>query len=160
MTFLVEVPLPPQGVQQNNRRHWRDTAAATKQYREDSAKAARLAMQSEGFDGFTGPVTVSATFFMGLTQQERTRKTAVAEAKKQGKKAPKQKPLIYRPRDVGNAIGALKAAIDGLKDAGLIREDDNKHLDWGKVKLLRAPHEHGGRSGVLLVLTSTEGEAS
>jgi len=34
----------------------------------------------------------------------------------------------YRPADIGNAIYALKAAIDGIKDAGLIVDDDLTHL--------------------------------
>lgn len=34
----------------------------------------------------------------------------------------------YRPMDVGNAIYSLKAAIDGVKDAGLLVDDDYAHL--------------------------------
>ena len=34
----------------------------------------------------------------------------------------------YRPADIGNAIYALKAAIDGVKDAGLLVDDDAAHL--------------------------------
>lgn len=34
----------------------------------------------------------------------------------------------YRPMDNGNAIYALKAAIDGVKDAGLIVDDDYTHV--------------------------------
>ena len=35
---------------------------------------------------------------------------------------------FYRPLDIGNAIYSLKAAIDGIKDAGLIVDDDHTHL--------------------------------
>ena len=34
----------------------------------------------------------------------------------------------YRPTDIGNAIYSLKAAIDGIKDAGLIVDDDYAHV--------------------------------
>ena len=34
----------------------------------------------------------------------------------------------YRATDIGNAIYSLKAAIDGLIDAGLIVDDDHTHL--------------------------------
>lgn len=34
----------------------------------------------------------------------------------------------YRPMDCGNAIYSLKAAIDGIKDAGLIVDDDYAHV--------------------------------
>ena len=35
---------------------------------------------------------------------------------------------VYRPTDVGNAVYALKAGIDGLIDAGLIIDDDWRHV--------------------------------
>jgi hypothetical protein len=35
---------------------------------------------------------------------------------------------LYRPMDAGNAIYALKAAIDGIVDAGLLVDDDYAHL--------------------------------
>ncbi len=35
---------------------------------------------------------------------------------------------LYRPEDAGNAIYALKAAIDGLIDAGVVVDDGYKHV--------------------------------
>lgn len=35
---------------------------------------------------------------------------------------------LYRPEDAGNAIYALKAAIDGIVDAGLLADDDYTNL--------------------------------
>jgi hypothetical protein len=35
---------------------------------------------------------------------------------------------FYRAMDCGNAIYSLKAAIDGIKDAGLIVDDDYAHV--------------------------------
>lgn len=35
---------------------------------------------------------------------------------------------FYRPMDTGNAIYSFKAAIDGIKDAGLIVDDDYTHV--------------------------------
>lgn len=51
----------------------------------------------------------------------------------------------YRPHDAGNAIYALKAAIDGVKDAGLIVDDDLKHLVElsGRVERVKTPAEEG-----------------
>jgi hypothetical protein len=34
----------------------------------------------------------------------------------------------YRPLDAGNALYALKAAVDGLIDAGLVVDDDYRHV--------------------------------
>jgi hypothetical protein len=51
----------------------------------------------------------------------------------------------YRPHDAGNAIYALKAAIDGIKDAGLIVDDDLKHLVelTGRVERVNTADEEG-----------------
>lgn len=40
----------------------------------------------------------------------------------------KQGSGFYRPDDPGNACYALKAAIDGIKDAGLIEDDSYKYV--------------------------------
>lgn len=43
----------------------------------------------------------------------------------------------YAPRDVQNAIAALKAAIDGaLKDAGIVPDDSARWLAWGRTSLV------------------------
>lgn len=41
----------------------------------------------------------------------------------------------YRPRDPTNAVSAAKALIDGLRDAGVIREDSAKHFELGSVTI-------------------------
>ena len=47
----------------------------------------------------------------------------------------------YQPRDVANAIGALKAQIDGLVDAGVIKDDSRKYLTWGRFDLVTTKAE-------------------
>lgn len=51
----------------------------------------------------------------------------------------------YRPTDIGNAIYSLKAAIDGIKDAGLIVDDDLRHLVelTGRVERVKTADEEG-----------------
>jgi hypothetical protein len=44
---------------------------------------------------------------------------------------------FYRPMDWGNAAYALKAAIDGVIDAGLIVDDDYKHVVRGSCAVQR-----------------------
>ena len=53
----------------------------------------------------------------------------------------------YRPLDVGNAIYALKAAIDGVKDAGLLVDDDAVHLVelTGRIERCSSASEEGLR---------------
>ena len=60
----------------------------------------------------------------------------------------------YRPLDIGNAIYALKAAIDGVKDAGLLVDDDYVHLVelTGRIARCDAP------SGEGLLIQCEEGE--
>jgi hypothetical protein len=43
-----------------------------------------------------------------------------------GRKA--RQKSVYRPQDAGNACYALKAAIDGIVDAGLLADDSYEHV--------------------------------
>ncbi len=56
----------------------------------------------------------------------------------------------YRPLDIQNAIGALKAAFDGIVDAGLVVSDNHNHLLIGSTELLRSAKRHQGRACVEL----------
>ncbi len=53
----------------------------------------------------------------------------------------------YRPTDCGNAIYSLKAAIDGLIDAGLIVDDDHVHVVelTGRIERCGSVHDEGLR---------------
>jgi hypothetical protein len=79
------------------------------------------------------PVRISADFYCGPTLYPR-----------------------YRPLDIGNAIGSLKAAVDGLVDAGMSATDSHRDVVWGDVRLLRAKKEHQGRACVVLTITALE----
>jgi hypothetical protein len=41
----------------------------------------------------------------------------------------------YKPRDSQNAISALKAAMDGMVDAGIVKSDAAAWVEIGKVSL-------------------------
>lgn len=103
-----------------------------KQYREEGriyglASGVRLAV----------PVRVHHDWYMGKTVAEKIDpKDAVHKR--------------YRPLDEANAIAALKGAIDGLVDAGVLKSDTHEWLKWGECRLLRTAKAHGGRSGVVL----------
>lgn len=45
------------------------------------------------------------------------------------------KPALYRPQDIGNAVSAFKAGFDGLVEAGLLVDDDAKHMALGNVEI-------------------------
>lgn len=48
---------------------------------------------------------------------------------------------FYRPMDVPNAVYALKPLYDGLQDAGLITDDDYRHMELGPHYIERAERE-------------------
>jgi Holliday junction resolvase RusA-like endonuclease len=63
----------------------------------------------------------------------------------------------YRPRDLDNLVAAMKPAIDGLVDAGLVQDDDKTRVRYGdhditwveayeheRVEVLVEPLEQGG----------------
>lgn len=43
--------------------------------------------------------------------------------------------VAYRPKDTDNAIASFKAGQDGLRDAGVIFDDDYLHLERGTVRI-------------------------
>lgn len=59
----------------------------------------------------------------------------------------------YRPRDVPNAIGAMKGTIDGIVDAGVIPDDDAKHLSIGSVTIVRRPDQSQSYIDIRLEIT-------
>lgn len=46
---------------------------------------------------------------------------------------------FYMPKDIGNAAGSLKSAVDGLADAGVIPCDTARWLQWGRFNLFTKP---------------------
>jgi len=52
---------------------------------------------------------------------------------------------LYRPEDAGNAIYALKAAIDGIIDAGLVVDDGYEHVAIlsGRIERCDKPEDEG-----------------
>lgn len=125
--LTISVSLPPQGCAQNFHGHHMVAARAVEAHRKEArgaALAARLAARLPEF-AFRR-IVVAATWFC----------------------APLAKDGRYRPTDGTNAQGALKAAIDGLVDAGLVGDDDHKRAAQGVPTLLRTAKEHGGRRGV------------
>lgn len=131
----IEIPLPPAGCNIHAKGPWRAKAAATKIYRGEVATLARRYASH-----FAGPVMLSHEWFMAPDIREKARGSV----------------RRYRPLDEGNAIGALKAAVDGLVDAGLIKGDTHVLLKWGACTLNRDRKRHGGRTCVVLTIEPFE----
>ena len=94
--MTITLPLPPKGLSPNDRMHWAWKAAAVKKYRSWSAAA--------------------------------TTEQLCKNPKYRGWAAAKVQPVFYfkdkRRRDRDNLAATLKAAYDGLVDAGLLVDDE------------------------------------
>lgn len=134
----IVIPLPPIGCQPHAKGHWRPKAAATKLHREE-ARMYGIASNLR----LSGMVRIHHDWYMGKTKAELFT----------GGRSDRR----YHPLDIGNAIAALKAAIDGLVDAGVLPGDTHKQVQWGECRLLRTAKAHGGRSGVVLRFEALEG---
>ena len=58
----------------------------------------------------------------------------------------------YRPADEGSAIQALKPAIDGLVDSGLLIDDRAAYVTWGEFVAHTTANDHGGQCHIILRL--------
>jgi len=133
----ITISLPPKGCSPNTHRHWRKKGDAIRQYRQE---AFACAAQQAGGIRFQRPVRVDHAWYMGKSQKESL----------------KVIPPRYRPLDEGNAIAALKAAIDGVVDAGVLVSDSHDRVKWGECSLFRNKKEHQGRSCVVLTFTEVD----
>ena len=124
-TVTIEIPLPPKFCQSNGPHfHWAVKAKARKQYREEAFYCARQVHHAP----FCGPVRLSVVVYA----------------------ARKAHDGRYRPCDAQNLTAALKGAIDGIVDSGLIADDNHRVLSWGEMAFRTTAEEHGGRSCVIL----------
>jgi Holliday junction resolvase RusA-like endonuclease len=92
-----ELPFPLRGLSPNSRLSWRAKASVTARYREMCGWAAKEAMQQHGLKGPLHPPVVAEVTFE-LPDRRR--------------------------RDEDNLKASMKAAWDGLVDAGLLVDDD------------------------------------
>lgn len=124
MTITVTIPLPHRDCSPNGYKHWRKVSAAKKDQRQDACIAALAAKPK---DWTLGKCRVSATFYGARKGQQ-----------------------VYVPRDVLNAWASLKAALDGLTDAGMWPDDSKQWVELGACEILSDAKAHKGRSEVEL----------
>ena len=145
----ITIPLPPAALQPHAKGHWRAKAGPTKEYKAIAEAETRNAIQ-EFAEMFTdrlafptdNKVRAHHEWFLGKSEHELSYKA-------KGKPCPKSKKP-YRPRDQANGIQALKAAIDGVVQGGLLTDDAWDYLEWGKGIRHGTAKQHGGRSCVVL----------
>lgn len=108
MCLTFEAPLPPRELAQNYRGHWAKIHRVRKDYRFTVFVIARQSISQ-----FPGKLTLP----LDKIKVETTWYTGT-----------KKRDGLYRPRDYDNAMGSLKTLHDALVDAGIVRDDDFKHL--------------------------------
>lgn len=125
----VEVPLPPVELSSNSRVHWAKKGIHTDVYRSCCRYLfGKVMMQRDG--KLFKRVRISYTWYM----------------------APSPGDGLYRPKDRDNAVSALKACQDGIRDSGIISDDTADTVTLGDVVLLRTAEGHGGRRGVVVTV--------
>ena len=134
-SLVLSLPLPPLGCTAQQGTHRIVKATATKQYRED----ARMTAFTQRLRPFTSKVRIHHVWFCAKNPYEAA---GGAQCKKKHK--------MYRPVDTANALQALKGAVDGLVDAGLLVDDKPKNVCWGEHIRLGTTKEHFGKCGLLL----------
>lgn len=110
MNFICRLPLPPTDLSPNmtSSRHWRLRHAATGEYR----MIARGCFKRDMPRGWSAnQVELTMEYF--CTRASRG----------------------YRPLDVMNALASIKAAVDGMVDAGVVPDDSKKFVSWGRLRL-------------------------
>lgn len=129
--YSITLPLPPIQASPNGRFHWGAKARAVRLYREQCGYLIRQATQRKR--AMTGLVTIDLDFYMCKGIQ--------AEGQ-------------YLARDPDNAVSSIKAAIDALKDAGLIKGDSKRYVKIGEVRMHTKKPEHQNRTELVMRLTS------
>jgi Holliday junction resolvase RusA-like endonuclease len=67
-----------------------------------------------------------------------------------------QSPLTagrYRPRDCDNALRSIKPVLDGIKDAGLVKDDGAKWVSIGEIKIISSKTDKLSNGEPRVVLT-------
>lgn len=133
--FEVDLPLPPKMLSPNVSAHWAVKARAVKKYREDCGVLVKMAMRKAKALS-SGPAERAVVDIEYRCHRE---------------------SFGYAAKDTQNAISALKAAIDGMVDAGVVKSDSAKRVSWGSVLLVttkRNLERMGKKEGVTLTLRS------
>lgn len=107
--FVVDVDLPPVALSPNERVDRRTKARATARYRE---LVGFLAVAERHRTGWEAPAKARVSLVWGMKGA---------------------RPSTFRPRDPDNAVAAAKALFDGLRDAGIIVDDNWAALELGSV---------------------------
>jgi crossover junction endodeoxyribonuclease RusA len=108
--FVVSLPCPERALSPNAHIHWRDKAAATKVARKQSWY---WFQRHKPRKWKVGPIILEIEYRYGIGMRD------------------------YKPRDVQNAIAALKPCLDGMVDAGVVPDDSHEWVNFGRVRIVK-----------------------
>jgi hypothetical protein len=140
----IRIALPPAGVTAHNSGHWRSKSEAIRRYRKAVCETAAFSIAGPELP-LRFKAKIHHDWYLGRTALE----------SQLGARCPKS-AKHYRPTDEGNAIQALKPAIDGLVDAGVLVDDRAAYVEWGAFTRRSTAKEHEGRCEIILTLEILE----
>lgn len=146
MIHTIEIDLPPAAVTAHNSGAWHAKSGAVRDYREETHQTLLLKHRPLIRAGsIKHKVRIHHEWFLGRTPME----------EKLGGKCPK-KWKKYRPADEGNAIQALKPAIDGIVDSGVLFDDKAAYVEWGTFTRHSTAKAHQGKARIVLTIEVLE----
>jgi hypothetical protein len=150
--FRAEIPLPPKELSPNERLHWAAKNRATHAYREACGWAYKKALGDAIMAGRVLRLEAGSTAIDGQRPKKLILDVEYYCTRRSGG---------YHPKDEDNARASLKAAIDALKDVGVIESDAKDRLTWGAFKLVTTARGVGKRHpGVVVMLTVADGNGT
>jgi hypothetical protein len=137
--------LPGRAISPNRRVFHLERSDATLELR--AGTTAHL-LSYEAVSGLTEPFArarVNVTWHLTKQRPSITKCPRCLQWALEHQRSKKDRCRCYRPEDGGNAISALKPFFDGIKDAGIIPDDDFDHMEVGRVarQLVGALSEEG-----------------
>ena len=137
LVLTIKLPLPPAGASSNSRSHWSKGVKDKRDYRQAAELFCTQAIRGISTKTplpFAKRVRVSSEWWLGRRLPQDGR---------------------YRPRDVQNAVSALKAAFDGVVDAQLVKDDSAQYFELGRC-VLHSAKDSGTRGEVALTIEVLE----
>ena len=146
--FRIEVPLPFLELSPNARPNRFAKADATKRYR---AAVGEILCQQVFTAVCVHPLRTPAVLDLDFYQHRPTYKDTIIAV---GRSWYAASQFAY-PTDADNARASFKAGQDALADAGVLANDDAKHLVAGYTRI-HSGAEAGGKTYLLMTLTEAE----
>lgn len=136
-----QIPLPPVELSPNRNFHFSVTAFNTSEYRQSVGWLTKAALLAAGGVKFESCVIHARYVIIDRCPVANEYKVFT----KKGKET--RIPVKYRPQDSANGVIAMKAAQDGMIDAGLCKTDSHHYVMQGLAVIERMTPPHARARG-------------